>query len=113
MTDRLIIVIGGGASGLMAAGRAAEVGAPVLLLERMERPGKKILISGKTRCNLTNSKDLDNFIAMFGANGRFLYSAFHRFFRDDLLAFLQHYGVETKMERGGRISQLPTAPAMY
>jgi predicted flavoprotein YhiN len=103
MITKQIIVIGAGASGMMAAGRAAELGANVLLLEKTERPGKKILISGKTRCNLTNTKELDDFIAMYGSNGRFLYTAFKRYFRDDLLAFLRRYGVETKTERGGRI----------
>lgn len=103
MTADPIIVIGAGASGMMAAGRAAELGAGVILLEKTERPGNKILISGKTRCNLTNAKELDDFIAMYGPNGRFLYSAFHRYFRDDLLAFLRRYGVETKTEHGGRI----------
>ncbi len=103
MKDRVIVVIGGGASGMMAAGRAAELGANVILLEKMERPGRKIIISGKARCNLTNSRDLDDFIGMYGPNGRFLYGAFHRFFRDDLLAFFARYGVETKTERGGRI----------
>lgn len=88
---------------MMAAGRAAELGANVLLLEKTERPGKKILISGKKRCNLTNAKELDDFIAMYGPNGRFLYSAFKQYFRDDLLAFLKRYGVETKTERGGRV----------
>jgi len=97
-----VIVVGAGASGMMAAGRAAELGANVLLLEKTTRPGNKILISGKTRCNLTNAKELDEFIAMYGSNGRFLYSAFNCFFRDDLLAFLRRYGVETKSERGGR-----------
>jgi hypothetical protein len=98
-----IIIIGGGASGMMAAGRAAECGAKVLLLEKTTEPGKKILISGKTRCNLTNAKELDEFITMYGANGNFLYYAFNRFFREELLAFLSRYGVETKTERGGRI----------
>src|SRR3989304_4680777 len=88
---------------MMAAGRAAELGAKVLLLEKTPRAGSKIAISGKTRCNLTNTKELDAFVAMYGPNGRFLYSAFHRFFRDDLLAFLRRYGVETKSERGGRV----------
>ncbi len=88
---------------MMAAGRAAELGASVLLLEKTNRPGNKILISGKTRCNLTNAKELDDFIAMYGPNGRFLYSAFHCYFRDNLLSFLRRYGVETKAERGGRI----------
>ena len=103
MTPNRIIVIGAGASGMMAAGRAAELGASVLLLEKTRRPGNKILISGKTRCNLTNAKELDDFITMYGPNGRFLYSAFHHYFRDDLLAFLRRYGVKTKTERGGRI----------
>ncbi|MFC2122291.1 NAD(P)/FAD-dependent oxidoreductase [Bacteroidota bacterium] len=103
MTTNRIVIIGAGASGMMAAGRAAELGASVLLLEKTKRPGNKILISGKTRCNLTNAKELDDFIAMYGPNGRFLYSAFHRYFRHDLLAFFQRYGVETKTERGGRV----------
>ncbi|OGO02890.1 MAG: hypothetical protein A2Y59_03115 [Chloroflexi bacterium RBG_13_52_14] len=103
MIDKRVIVIGAGASGAMAAGRAAESGAEVLLLEKMKRPGKKILISGQTRCNLTNSKELDDFIAMYGPNGRFLHSAFLRYFRDDLLAFLKRYGVDTKIETDGRI----------
>ena len=98
-----IIVIGAGAGGMMAAGRAAQNGAKVLLLEKMERPGKKILVSGKSRCNLTNSRELEDFIASYGPNGRFLYSAFKRFFRDELLDFLEKYGVATKTERGGRI----------
>ncbi|MCJ7792192.1 MAG: NAD(P)/FAD-dependent oxidoreductase, partial [Dehalococcoidia bacterium] len=96
MITKQVIVIGAGASGMMAAGRAAELGANVLLLEKTERPGKKILISGKTRCNLANTKELDDFIAMYGPNGCFLYSAFNRYFREDLLAFLKRYGVETK-----------------
>ncbi|MDY6911454.1 MAG: NAD(P)/FAD-dependent oxidoreductase [Chloroflexota bacterium] len=98
-----IIVVGAGAGGMMAAGCAAEMGARVLLLEKTDDPGKKILISGKTRCNLTNSRDPEDFIAMYGANGRFLYSAFHRYFRDDLLHLLRRYGVTTTTERGGRI----------
>jgi predicted flavoprotein YhiN len=103
MKSNRIIVIGAGAGGMLAAGRAAEAGAEVLLLEKNASPGSKILISGKTRCNVYNSKELEEFIPMFGANGRFLYSAFSRFFREDLLALLKRYGVETKTERGGRI----------
>ena len=100
---RNVIVVGGGAGGMMAAGRAAETGACVLLLEKTRRLGQKILISGKTRCNLSNTRDLNDFISMYGPNGRFLYRAFHHFFREDLVAFLRRYGVETKIERGGRI----------
>jgi len=98
-----VVVIGAGAAGMMAAGRAAEAGARVLLLEKMDQPGRKILISGKTRCNLTNTRTLPEFIAMYGPNGPFLHAAFHRFFREDLLDILSCYGVETKAERGGRI----------
>jgi predicted flavoprotein YhiN len=88
---------------MMAAGRAAERGGRVLLLEKTDGPGKKILVSGKSRCNLTNACELREFLSMYGPKGRFLHSAFHQFFRDDLLAFLERYGVATKVERGGRI----------
>jgi len=88
---------------MIAAGRAAETGARVLLLEKMKQPGKKILLSGKTRCNLSNVKDLKGFIAMFGDNGPFLYRALHHFPRESLLNLLSAYDVETKVERGGRI----------
>jgi hypothetical protein len=98
-----VIVVGAGASGLMAAGRAAEMGAPVLLLEKTSVPGQKIMISGKTRCNLTNMKDITDFVAMYGSQGRFLSRAFQRFFREDLRGFLARYGVATKIERGGRV----------
>ena len=103
MDSNQIIVIGAGAGGLLAAGRAAESGAKVLLLEKNASPGNKILISGKTRCNITNSRELQEFIPMFGVNGRFLYNAFGRFFREDILSLLKRCGVETKTERGGRI----------
>ncbi len=101
--DADVIIVGGGAAGLMAAGRAGELGAKVLLLEKTGGIGKKILVSGKTRCNLTNSAELEDFIAMYGINGRFLYGAFHRFFRPELLDFLTRRGLPTKLERGGRI----------
>jgi len=98
-----IIVIGGGAAGMMAAGRGAEQGARVLLLEKTDGCGKKILISGKSRCNLTNAAPLQEFLAMYGTNGCFLHGVFHRFFRDELLAFFARHNLETKTERGGRI----------
>jgi len=88
---------------MMAAGRAAELGANVLLLEKMERPGKKILITGNGRCNLSNSRDMDSFISQFGPNGCFLYSVFNRFFRDDLLVLLRRYGIECKTEPDGKV----------
>lgn len=93
-----IIVIGAGAAGMMAAGRAAALGADVLLLEKMDRTGCKINITGNGRCNITNSRDLESFIAQFGANGRFLYGAFSRFFRNELVSFLLRYGVKCKTE---------------
>jgi predicted flavoprotein YhiN len=101
--DSDIIVVGGGAAGLMAAGRAGELGARVLLLEKTDSCGKKILVSGKTRCNLTNSAELKDFISMYGDNGRFLFSAFHNYFRPELIDFFNKHGMPTKVERGGRI----------
>jgi len=98
-----VVVIGGGASGMFAAGCAAEKGSSVLLLERNDRLGKKLSITGKGRCNITNSGEIEEFISSYGKNGRFLYRAFSRFFNQDLLAFLNRLGVETKTERGGRI----------
>lgn len=98
-----IIVVGAGAAGLLAAGRAAELGADVLMLEKMDEAGKKILLSGKQRCNLTNSAPLETFLTYYGRNGQFLRNAYHRFFREELLTLLRRYGVRTQEERGGRI----------
>jgi predicted Rossmann fold flavoprotein len=98
-----LIVIGGGPAGLMAAGQAARQGASTLLLEKMARPGRKLRITGKGRCNLTNVAPVEDFIAHFGANGRFLRQAFARFFTPDLLAFFAVLGVETVVERGRRV----------
>jgi hypothetical protein len=103
MATSKVIVVGGGAGGMMAAGRAAERGAGVLLLEKTDRLGNKVRVSGQSRCNVTNTDDLEAFLEAFGRNGRFLHGAFHRFFRTELLAFLARHGVETKIERGGRI----------
>jgi len=103
VTDKEVIIVGAGAAGMIAAGRAAESGAKVLLLEKMDRPGQKILISGNGRCNLSNSQELDSFVAQFGGNGRFLYSAFNRFFRDDLLALLERYGAACRTGPNGKI----------
>ena len=102
MVDQ-IAVIGGGASGLMAAGRAAECGAPVVLLEKTRKLGAKLRITGRGRCNLSNETDLDEFVAHFGPNGRFLYRAFTRFFHQELRAFLAERGVPTVVERGRRV----------
>jgi len=75
----------------------------VLLLEKKAYPGKKILITGNGRCNLTNACALDSFITKYGTNGSFLRNVFSQFFRDDLLVFLQHYGVETSTEPNGQV----------
>lgn len=101
--NRRVVVIGGGAAGLMAAGQAAEAGAEVVLLEKMKRPGRKICISGKGRCNITNIADLPDFISHFGRNGRFLRQAFNRFFSAELMLFFEERGLELVRERGGRI----------
>ena len=103
MTHYDVIVIGGGAAGLMAAGRAAQSGARTLLIEKMDRPGRKLHITGKGRCNLTNTAPLDDFIVHFGPGGRFLYSAFHQLFNADLIEFFHGIGVPTVTERGGRV----------
>ena len=103
MAQRKVIVIGGGAAGLMAAGQAAEQGAETLALEKMPRPGRKLRITGKGRCNLTNVAPVSRFISHFGPNGRFLRQAFSRFFSSELVAFLDKLGIRTVTERGGRV----------
>ncbi|MDD3814622.1 MAG: NAD(P)/FAD-dependent oxidoreductase [Desulfocapsaceae bacterium] len=103
MKKRKIIVVGGGAAGLMAAGQAAATGADVLILEKMKRPGRKICITGKGRCNITNVAGIKEFIDHFGNNGRFLRQAFSRFFAPELMAFLEQQGLELVNERGGRV----------
>ncbi|MBC7241137.1 MAG: NAD(P)/FAD-dependent oxidoreductase [Anaerolineae bacterium] len=101
-----VIVVGGGAAGMMAAGRAGECGARTLLLEKMPRLGTKVRITGKGRCNLTNIASREVFISHFGSQGRFLNNAFGRFFSEDLRALLERFGVPTKVERGGRVFPL-------
>lgn len=98
-----VIIIGGGPAGIMAAGRAAECGAEVVLCEKGPKLARKLRISGKGRGNITNTAELKEFIKAFAPNGKFLYGAFSRFFRDDLLDLLRRFDVETKIERGGRV----------
>ncbi|MBT3390117.1 MAG: FAD-binding protein, partial [Chloroflexi bacterium] len=92
MAKRKIIIIGGGAAGLMAAGQAAQRGAEVLVLEKMNAVGRKIFISGKGRCNITNVASVREFLDHFGPTGKFLRQAFHRYFSDDVLALLHAHG---------------------
>lgn len=101
-----VIVIGGGAAGIMAAGRAAELGADVILLEKMPQVGIKISISGKGRCNLTSGEEMDKFIEAFGSTGKFLTNVFAKFFSSDLIDFFESIGIKTMLERGMRIFPL-------
>lgn len=103
MNEYQVIVVGGGAAGMMAAGQAAQAGARVLLLEKKERLGRKIAISGKGRCNLTNVENVSDFISHYPGNGRFLHSILRDFDNVALREFFARYGVETKVERGGRV----------
>ena len=102
MNSADVIVIGAGASGLIAAGVAAQKGLKVLLLERKTRPAIKLSITGKGRCNVTNSADIKDFVTQFGNNGKFLYSAFNKFFNTDTINFFEELGVKCRLERGGR-----------
>ncbi|MGB7053874.1 MAG: NAD(P)/FAD-dependent oxidoreductase [bacterium] len=98
-----VIVVGGGASGMMAAGRAAETGCRVLLLEKMQRLGSKLAITGKGRCNITNMEELESFLLHYGANGKFLHNCYARFFNEDLIDFLETKGMAIVVERGKRV----------
>ncbi len=97
-----VIVVGAGPAGLLAAGSAAEKGGRVLVLEKMRQEGRKLLITGKGRCNITNDANVSEFIRHVYPNGRFLRTAFGLFFSKEILELLQRYGVETTCERGGR-----------
>ncbi len=101
-----IAVIGAGAAGMMAAGRAAELGAEVTLYEKNRTLGRKLLITGKGRCNLTNACDQTTFIANVLRNPRFLYTAVSRFSPEDTMAFFEAHGVPLKVERGNRVFPL-------
>nr|WP_326184048.1 NAD(P)/FAD-dependent oxidoreductase [uncultured Oscillibacter sp.] len=101
--SKRIVVIGGGPAGMMAAICAAEQGTAVTLLEPNERLGKKLNITGKGRCNVTNNADLETLLANTPKNGKFLYSAFSRFDGRDTMAFFEKLGVPLKTERGNRV----------
>ena len=103
MADK-VLIIGAGAAGLIAAGTASGLGKDVTILERNERPARKVVITGKGRCNVTNNcKELNELIANVPVNGRFLYSAFSNFMPQDTIELIEDMGVPLKCERGNRV----------
>ena len=98
-----ILVVGGGAAGMMAAISAARYGARVTLFEKNERLGKKLRITGKGRCNVTNDCELQEFLQNVPTNPRFLYAAMNRFSTEDTKTFFEEAGVPLKTERGKRV----------
>ncbi len=103
MNEKIIVVVGGGPAGIMAAIRAGELRQEVTLIEKNPILGKKLLLSGKGRCNLTNACDLDSFIKRFSGNGQFLRDAFKKFFNLDLMRFFEERGLKLKTERQLRV----------
>jgi predicted Rossmann fold flavoprotein len=99
-----VAVIGGGAAGMIAAGKAAELGKSVILVEKNKQLGVKLLITGKGRCNITNAEEKPkHMLEKYGKNGRFLYTAFAKFSNIDTIGFFENLGLDTKIERGQRV----------
>ena len=98
-----VIVIGGGAAGMMAALKAAKNGHDVTLLEKNEKLGKKLFITGKGRCNVTNASDMETIMSQIVTNPRFLYSAFSDCSNTDVMELIEHGGCPLKIERGQRV----------
>lgn len=98
-----VLVIGGGAAGMMAAITAAANGGEVLLLEKNEKLGKKLFITGKGHCNITNAADTEDLFSAIVSNPKFLYSSFYSFTNSQVIDFFEGLGVKTKIERGGRV----------
>lgn len=98
-----IIIIGAGAAGLIAAGRAAELGAKVLLVEKMNKPALKLLMTGNGRCNITNTAPLSKFYSHIYPNGKFLQNVFNKFFNTDVVYFFKHHNLNTIVEDNGRV----------
>lgn len=98
-----VLIIGGGAAGMMAAVFAAKNGNKVEIFEKNEKLGKKLFITGKGRCNITNAAELENFFPAVTSNPKFLYSAFYSFTNEQVISFFEELGVRTKVERGGRV----------
>lgn len=106
MKNMKVVVIGGGPAGMMAAITSAKQGNDVILLEKMKSCGRKLLITGKGRCNITSSLPMDKFIENIPENGKFLYSAFKNFTNQDIITLLKENNVNVKEERGNRIFPL-------
>jgi len=99
-----VAVIGGGPSGMIAAARAAELGARVVLIDKNKRLGRKLLLTGKGRCNITQAEfDVREFVEKFDENGKFLFSSLSAFGVKETIEFFQDRGLKTKIERGGRV----------
>ena len=98
-----VLIIGGGAAGMMAAVFAAKNGNKVEIFEKNEKLGKKLFITGKGRCNITNAAELEDFFPAVTSNPKFLYSAFYSFTNEQVISFFEELGVRTKVERGGRV----------
>ena len=98
-----VLIVGGGAAGMMAAVFAAKNGNKVEIFEKNEKLGKKLFITGKGRCNITNAAELEDFFPAVTSNPKFLYSAFYSFTNEQVISFFEELGVRTKVERGGRV----------
>ena len=98
-----VIIIGAGAAGLIAAGSAARTADKVILIEKNDIAGKKLLITGKGRCNITNAAEIEDMIMQYTRNAKFLYSALYSFTNEDIIRLIEENGVKTKVERGGRV----------
>ena len=98
-----VIVIGGGPAGMLAAISSAKMGNEVTILEKINMLGKKLLITGKGRCNITSSIPIDEFIKNIPGNGMFMYSSFNNFDNTDIIQMLEKEGIKTKVERGNRV----------
>ncbi len=103
MTDKTVAVIGGGPAGMIAAGRLKNRVDKVILIEKNPMLGKKLRITGKGRCNITNIADIEDIMSNIPTNSRFLYSALYSFTNDDVIELMHSLGVKTKVERGGRV----------
>ncbi len=101
-----VLIIGGGAAGMMAAVAAGENGHEVWLYEKNDRLGRKLFITGKGRCNITNAGDMDTLFSSVMSNPKFLYSSFYTFTNDQVIDFFENLGVRTKIERGNRVFPL-------